>query len=306
MGTCLRPNLSIVIPIYNAEAFLHECIKSIITINRTDIEILLIDDGSTDASYSICTQYALSDNRIHVFHKDNGGVSSARNFGIRNANGNWVTFVDADDQVTREFLLYYPSYDVDLVCFNWMYSTGEKEELLPNGFYDGDRKKDFLNRCLVNYIFRTPWAKFFKRELILKNQLFFNERFKVGEDNLFMLDYLAVCDKIVGNAQIGYIYLRPAKGKYNLSLKESADFMTEFMTKYERLHVDCQPLLLLLELFYYMAIDNDTFSTRMEWEKTNSICKLQDLCWSHYGKREKIGILFRRFLINVIFHGQKE
>lgn len=93
--------ISIIIPIYNAELYLHRSIDSILSQTYTDIEVLLVDDGSTDRSGELCDEYANKDSRVRVFHKINEGVSSARNVGLDNAKGQWITFVDADDWIDK-------------------------------------------------------------------------------------------------------------------------------------------------------------------------------------------------------------
>ena len=93
------PKISVIVPVYNTEKYLHRCIDSVLAQTFTDWELLLIDDGSKDTSGSICDKYAAKDKRIRVFHKENGGVSSARNLGRDYAQGEWVTFVDSDDYI---------------------------------------------------------------------------------------------------------------------------------------------------------------------------------------------------------------
>jgi glycosyltransferase involved in cell wall biosynthesis len=90
------PTISVIVPVYNVEQYLCKCLDSILNQIFTDFELLLIDDGSPDKSGQICDEYAHKDSRIRVFHKENGGVSSARNLGLDNANGKWVTFIDSD------------------------------------------------------------------------------------------------------------------------------------------------------------------------------------------------------------------
>ena len=99
-----KPVVSIIVPVYNTEKFLHRCIDSILTQTYTDFELLLIDDGSKDSSGTICDEYAAKDVRVRVFHKENGGVSSARNMGLDNARGEWITFVDSDDWIDDNYL----------------------------------------------------------------------------------------------------------------------------------------------------------------------------------------------------------
>ena len=96
------PKISVIVPVYNAEKYLHRCVDSILTQTFTDFELLLINDGSKDKSGAICDEYAAKDSRVRVFHKENGGVSSARNLGLDNAKGEWITFVDSDDWIVSD------------------------------------------------------------------------------------------------------------------------------------------------------------------------------------------------------------
>ena len=91
------PKISVIVPVYNTEKYLRRCIDSVLAQTYQDFELLLIDDGSKDSSGAICDEYAEKDTRVRVFHKENGGVSSARNLGLDNAKGEWVTFIDSDD-----------------------------------------------------------------------------------------------------------------------------------------------------------------------------------------------------------------
>ena len=96
--------ITVIIPVYNVEKYLKECLESIINQTYKNLEIILIDDGSTDASGEICDEYSKRDNRIRVVHKANGGLSSARNLGLDIANGEYVTFIDSDDYIDLEFM----------------------------------------------------------------------------------------------------------------------------------------------------------------------------------------------------------
>ena len=98
------PLISVIVPVYNTEKYLHRCIDSILNQTFTDFELLLINDGSTDSSSAICDEYAEKDCRVRVFHKPNGGVSSARNLGLEKAQGEWITFCDSDDRVYPTWL----------------------------------------------------------------------------------------------------------------------------------------------------------------------------------------------------------
>ena len=103
-----NPKITVIVPVYNTEKYLRRCVDSILAQTFTDFELLLVNDGSTDGSGAICDEYAQKDSRVRVFHKENGGVSSARNIGIDNAQGDWITFIDSDDRIEQRhlYLLY--------------------------------------------------------------------------------------------------------------------------------------------------------------------------------------------------------
>lgn len=100
----MSPSNSIIVPVYKAEAYLHRCVDSLLAQTFTDFEVLLIDDGSPDCIGEICDAYAKKDARVRVFHQPNGGVSVARQRGVENAKGEWITFVDADDCLPQKSL----------------------------------------------------------------------------------------------------------------------------------------------------------------------------------------------------------
>lgn len=218
--------ISIIVPIYNAEQYLHRCIDSILAQSYTDFELLLIDDGSKDSSGAICDEYASRDTRVHVFHKENGGVSSARNLGLYNAKGEWITFIDSDDWVKSEFLeKLIDSGDADLIVGGSIRTSGRKEQLLDIR-YDKNTIPDFLNQYLDNLLLLAPWGKLLRRTIITENHIRFDEHTRFGEDTLFVYQYLGCCDSIVAVSYIGYNYLDETDGwlrnsrKYKLSLSE--------------------------------------------------------------------------------------
>ncbi len=119
--------VSVIVPVYNVKAYLNRCVQSILNQTEQNIQIILVDDGSTDGSSSLCDDLAKADNRIRVIHKENGGLSSARNCGLQNANGEFVCFIDSDDVISPYFvehlLFLVIKYDCDIsvgryVCFN--------------------------------------------------------------------------------------------------------------------------------------------------------------------------------------------
>ena len=209
------PNVSIIVPIYNSEDYLVECLDSLINQSLQEIEIILINDGSSDNSGRICNQYAKNDNRVRVIHKKNEGVSIARNTGISIARGNWITFVDSDDWIDIKMceLAYETSIQENadfIFCNNFCnYPTKEIEMTM----FDDDKKTFSGNdikelqlliidslRLGVNFVSNLtfPWGKFIKRETLkkLKNNLFPPE-LKWGEDQLFNLNFLQETNKAI-------------------------------------------------------------------------------------------------------------
>lgn len=164
------PRISIIVPVFNAEKHLNECLDSIIAQTFTDYELILVNDGSPDTSGDICDSYALKDSRIRVIHKDNGGASNARNVGIEAARGKYIGWVDADDQIVPEMYekLYQIAEDhqADIAdCQYYMINGGRtkrsgKEEPVVSG------KGDFILKQFFSAQMKPSlWTKLYKREL---------------------------------------------------------------------------------------------------------------------------------------------
>ncbi len=111
----MQPAFSIIVPVYNAEKTLQRCVDSILAQTFEDFELILINDGSKDQSGDICDEYAAKDSRVKTVHKTNGGVSSARNAGLRIAQGEYIAFIDSDDYIDNDYLLGFKHYDADLI-----------------------------------------------------------------------------------------------------------------------------------------------------------------------------------------------
>lgn len=192
------PLISIIVPIYNAEKYINRCIQSILRQTFNDWELLLVNDGSTDKSSEICDEYAAKDNRIRVLHKENGGVSSARNYGIRYSRGKWLTFIDIDDYVQDSFLeILVKEADIaDLVVSGAYYINDKISFLPPDRLVDISDDLPFLDEQLCSIYLMTCWAKLFKRSFIIDKKIYFNCLLRIGEDTDFVLQYL-MCIKSI-------------------------------------------------------------------------------------------------------------
>lgn len=188
--------ISIIIPVYNVEKYLRQCLESVINQTYKNLEIILVDDGSKDASGGICDEYAEKDGRIKVIHKENGGVSSARNVGLENVTGSYIAFIDSDDYVLPCFIerLYniVKKHNVDLVDCN--YTTFEDNVIVKELGNDVEKiinKKEMQMRIYTVKGIRTIvlWNKLYKKELF--NDLNFPDG-KINEDE-------ALIHRIIGN-----------------------------------------------------------------------------------------------------------
>lgn len=215
--------VTVIVPIYNAERTLKRCVESILQQTFSDFELLLIDDGSTDKSGNICDEYAEKDSRIRVFHKKNGGVGSARNIGLDNTKGEWITFCDSDDYVEPDWLDIFMAncnkYDLVVQGF-----IDEGEILLQSQTsvsYSGNNRKGLSvleTNKIVGYI-----VKLFKTEIIQKHNIRFNENFRLREDEDFVLKYILFSRNMICVSKAGYHY----SGLYwDLKYKEIDNFYT--------------------------------------------------------------------------------
>ena len=206
------PLISIIVPVYNVEKYLSKCIESILHQTYKNFELILVDDGTPDNSGKICDEYALKDSRIKVFHKANGGVSSARNLGIDKAEGEWVTFVDADDYLLSEFLegLYTPikqGENVDFVHGGCVNVKNEEFDSINQSYeyYIGDNKTLLLQRLrglVISKLFRLDKIRHRPEGIIL----YFDEKMRIAEDMAFTLDYALYVNRFALVSETGYCY----------------------------------------------------------------------------------------------------
>lgn len=194
--------ISVIIPVYNAEKYLEDCICSVLEQSYKEFEVILIEDGSTDCSLEICERLAKKDDRIHVFSQKNSGASAARNRGLDEAIGEWIVFVDSDDKVLSEYLacLYSSTRrdaNIDL-CIDGVavYRNGywTENKNFPNIICDiSDVNTIFSEIQLHKYGFSV--GKLYRRSIIEKNCLRFDEKVCIAEDLMFMVRYMLAASK---------------------------------------------------------------------------------------------------------------
>jgi Glycosyltransferases involved in cell wall biogenesis len=208
----MQPKLTIVVPVYNTEKYLKKCLDSIVNQTIDNIEIICVNDGSTDGSLDILKEYQEKDERLKIINKKNGGLASARNIGIEQANGEYITFVDSDDFIElntyESTLSYFSLPKVDLVHFSTRIVIAEDTNRTQDEKYFEHKYTGFVS--LSNDVITTmdvcAWNKIYKLSIIKK----YNIRFPNGlwyEDNPFFWCYILVCDSafFVNNKFYNYL-----------------------------------------------------------------------------------------------------
>lgn len=192
----MKSLVTVVVPVYKVEKYIEKCIQSLLQQTYVNIEIIIIDDGSPDNSGVICDNIALKDSRIHVIHKENEGVSVARNTGIEQARGKYICFVDSDDYVKTDYIekmvQALEKDDVELVVCGHIRKKMDKETevfSLPQGIIDRGNAY-FYKYLSVNIEACYPWNKLFCTDIIKENNITFPKGIHPGEDLFFCIHYL--------------------------------------------------------------------------------------------------------------------
>ena len=242
--------VSVIIPVYRAEQYIEACVRSVAEQSYSNLEILLVDDGSPDCSGEICDKLAGVDKRIRVIHKSNGGASSARNAGLKYAGGTYICFVDSDDVL--------PANAIEMLV-RTMISTESEYAAGICGIMGSSRVKNQIDRekvirfdeqpeDLLSYIVQggsySPYAKLYLRSIIDDNKLAFREDLKCSEDALFIRQYLKYCKNAVLVPSVVYMY--NTGNENSLSKKGFPEYANYFIEK----------LIALKELVSKLPLDN--------------------------------------------------
>lgn len=207
------PLISVIVPVYNVEQYLLKCLKSLQNQTYKNIQILMVNDGSTDNSQVICELFANTDKRFELYNKDNGGVSSARNLGLLNSRGDYIVFVDADDWLPIDCISILSSNVIETGADYCVGHTTEVSLKKYKKFFKGNC--DVVERNNINkffdFVFCIPsvvWASIFKNTIIKNNKLLFDTEMKYGEDACFLYNYFKYCDILVSVDSNVYYYNR--------------------------------------------------------------------------------------------------
>lgn len=288
----MTPYISVIIPVYNAEATLKKCVDSVLKQQYADFEVILVDDGSKDGSLQICEEYARRDSRVTVIHKENGGVSSARNRGLDIAKGTWVTFVDSDDYLGDGFL-QNEELTADIVFGSYLNVIDARE---AGGFSSKVMREASLRDVVARYgngtILRGPCAKWFRRDLI--GNIRFPEDMKVGEDTCFVWQYLSCCQTYAVLPQSTY-YVRlsamTSEQKYGMKVDYALQSLTRLKAAFELMaaHLGVKRTLFFSFIGYFKLVSSDEWKqNRALWYGNHRIKDFYRYVWPDLSVKQKV------------------
>ena len=284
--------ISVIVPVYNSEQTLHRCIDSILGQTYRNFELLLINDGSKDRSGEICDEYARKDSRVKVFHKENGGVSSARNVGLVNARGEWVTFVDSDDWAGEKLLSNlishtnnHPNVELVISFSEYIFNNGRREENYNARMVDKANFQILFSEYDMSW-HTGPWAKLYSKQVIDSKNLRFNENMNIGEDAVFFYSYLSQIDGLYVSSDTDYKYNADTEGsltKRVFSLKsemsgchnviEAVDNLLNNGNKWEEKAVNS---LCWLKATYMRRVLTALYHNKVDWKTRRTVFRQID------------------------------
>lgn len=296
--------ISVIVPVYNVEDYLHRCIDSILSQTYRDFELILVDDESTDNSGSICEDYKRVDNRVHVIHKKNGGVSSARNAGISVATGEFITFFDSDDYVKEDYLqrmiqsIEENNADLSVCGFD---EVGENGNII-NTFVEEERTVQLYNaESVITFIFNvlsgvpvwSVWCRMWRTSIIKENSIAFCETSEnYAEDLTFYLEYLLYCKSISFMDYVGYNYfqrgnsmMHKCKEKYKLNaVNENSSFLYKYFNK----NIDMKKYIQYFPIIHFLMMDTEYKRIQYRGLLQNIKCEIDKIIdYSYYRKMTK-------------------
>ena len=306
--------ISIIVPVYNVEQYLEKCVDSIINQKYKNLEIILVDDGATDSSSKLCDELAKIDNRIKVYHKENGGLSDARNYGVERATGDYIGFVDSDDYIDAE--MYEKLYEaikkenVDVAECNLKIIYPNRVELFTEqNYYNVCTKQEYLEEYLkIEKIFGSACVRLIKSNIAKKL------KFPVGklyEDTYYAYDLIEKVDRYVIMNNPYYNYLMRENSitntKFNPRIFDLIEIVEKFRkTTYENYPglkeaVDCRKMYAYFSVLNSILLeenyrDNEYYSEILSYFKRNYISLLKN---KYINRNRKLSVILIKLNIDL-------
>lgn len=306
--------ISIIVPVYNVEQYLEKCVDSIVNQTYKNLEIILVDDGATDSSGKLCDELAKIDNRIKVYHKENGGLSDARNYGVERATGDYIGFVDSDDYIDAE--MYEKLYEaikkenVDVVECNLKIIYPDRVELFTEQkYYNVYTKQEYLEEYLkIEKIFGSACVRLIKSDIAKKL------KFPVGklyEDTYYAYDLIEKVDRYVIMNNPYYNYLMRENSitntKFNPRIFDLIEIVEKFRkTTYENYPglkeaADCRKMYAYFSVLNSILLeenyrDNEYYSEILSYFKRNYISLLKN---KYINRNRKLSVILIKLNIDL-------
>lgn len=311
---------SVIIPVYNVEKYIDRCLQSVISQNYEDMEIIVIENGSTDNSPHICDTYANKYANISVYHIENHGVGSARNFGLSKARGEFIYFVDADDYLIGNLFsdLEEKLHDkVDLLVFSY-YNSIEKDlielkrnpKILPNDVsLDKTNFITSFKELVLTDMMYTVWNKIYRRDFLIENNLYFL-RYELGEDVRFNLKVYELVENISLSTECYYVYIsgrmNSAMGRYNsnrvtyqLEELSQIEYLLNKWNIFDKSFIDTLKSRILMSNIQNIVLQNMSIETQKK--KIGELCRIDDINSLINSSPSKLHILIRIFLKSKLY-----
>ena len=294
--------ISVIVPVYNAEETLRQCVDSILSQEYRDFELLLVDDGSKDGSPRMCDEYAVKDERVKVFHKENGGVSAARNLGLDHARGEWITFVDSDDYISQSYFDCVENREEDIIFLD--YNTKRDGHLLGFGSSHHNIQqtsmRDFLSSVISTNYVRGPVMKFYRHSLL--KELRFHEDMRIAEDSCFVIDYLSQCSTMAFLPKAYYIICAhdaPQEQRYPVTTEYAANSLLHLKNAFEKLnskHQIGRDKFMPYIGFFKAASVLDRKNNPNKWWGNEEIRNIYRYVWPSLSCKQKVQLIAARML----------
>ncbi|VTX69886.1 glycosyltransferase family 2 protein [Gemella haemolysans] len=310
----MKERISVIVPVYNVEKYLEKCVNSIVNQTYKNLEIILVDDGATDNSGKLCDELAKIDNRIKVYHKENGGLSDARNYGVERATGDYIGFVDSDDYIDAE--MYEKLYEAikkenaDVAECNLKIIYPNRVELYTNEkYFKVCTKQEYLEEYLkIEKVFGSVWTKLIKSD-IAKKLVF--PKGKLYEDTYYAYDLINVADSyVIMDAPYYNYFMREnsiTNAKFNLRIFDLIEIVEEFHnTVYENYPelekaADCRKMYAYFSVLNSILLEdefknNSFYPQIVNYFKENYIKLLRN---KYITRNRKLSILLIKININL-------
>ena len=241
----MNPSVSIIVPVYNAEKTIRRCIESILHQSCGDFELLVVDDGSPDSSGAICDAYAAGDARVRVFHKENGGVSAARNLALEQARGKYIQFLDSDDWITPDATLLLlraaEEHEADLVISDFYRVVGErvsvKGDIAEGSVLTQEEYAAHMMENPADFYYGVLWNKLYRRSIVERYRLRMDEEISWCEDFLFNLEYIRCARRFYAlNVPIYYYVKTKGSLASQISISKTVRMKLTMFEYYNRLY----------------------------------------------------------------------